>query len=786
MTPGIEEALSLQRAGRLEECKRIYRRLIRRRPDDHTALHWLGLVHAQEGDLEQAASLLRRAVAIAPAQPLYQANFAAVLKHQGRLEQSVEHYRRAIALDSGDPVIWNNYGSALLSLQKWSDALTCFEEALGRAPDFVDALVNCGIAQQGCGKFGEAADTLRKAIALDPYNADAYSNLGLVLHLDKRSDQAQAALSEALRLDPRSATAHNNLGLAYLGTGSATRAAACFQAAIGIAPQLADAHANLAAALSQLGRHADALHHARHAVALAGEQTHLLTNLGNVLRSAGRLEEALATLRQAIDREPQSSLARSACGVALMAAGEMDQAAAELRLALDARPSDAVALNNLGLCQLALGDARAAVREFRGACRIDAAHFRAQSNLLLALNYLPEVSTAELYRAHANFAELFEQPLRKNWRAHANDRDPERRLRLGYVSGDFCEHAVAFFFEPVLRRHDKTQLEVFCFHTGTQHDSVTERLRKHADHWHSIARVQDEEAVRLVQELGVDILVDLSGHSSGSRLGLFMRKPAPVQVHWLGYLTTTGLRSMDYRITDARADPPGESDQWYSEALVRLSSVWAFDGPGETAPCVSAPPYLRSGAFTFGCFNALAKLTDEVLECWAQVLLAVPDSVLTFGNASHASAARRISEAFARLGVAESRLRFAPRMPLARFLELHHTVDIALDPFPYNGGVTTCHALWMGVPVLCLKGDRYMARIGADMLEQLGLQNFVAVCVDDYVRLAASWADRRSELAEIRRTLRERLGASTLGKPALITRELEAAYRSMWRKWCST
>ena len=785
MTPELEEALSLQSAGRLEECKRIYRRLIRRRPDHHLALHWLGVAHAQQGDLEQAESLLRRAAAIAPGQPLYQANLAMVLKNRGRLEQSVGHYERAVSLDAENPEIWNNYGAALLSLQRHGEALACFQSALRHSPEFVDALINMGIAAHACGLARDAADSLRKAVALDPGNASAHSNLGLLLYLDRNLAEAQTVLAEAVRLDPGDVNARNNLGLAFLGGGNAANAASCFQAAIAIAPRLADAHANLGTALQQLGRGEDALSHARQAVALAGELTHLSTNLANILRSAGRIDEALALLQKALTRDPQSTLARAAHGVALMAAGRMEQAAAELAMALATGPDEAATLNNLGLCHLALGDARAAVAAFRRAREANPGYAPAHGNLLLALNYLPEVSPSELHGAHKAFAEVFERPLRAAWCQHRSSRDPERRLRLGYVSADFYEHAVAFFSEPVLGRHDKTQFELFCFHAGTRNDAVTARFRKHADHWHDIAHLSDEAACRLVQELGIDILVDLSGHTSGNRLGLFMRRPAPVQAHWLGYLTTTGLESMDYRITDARADPPDEGGRRYSETLVRLSSVWAFDGPAQGAPPVSGLPCLASGTFTFGCFNALAKLTGEVLECWSTVLRRVPGSVLSLANAQHASSRARIARAFERHGISSSRLRFAPRLPLARFLELHHGVDMALDPFPYNGGVTTCHALWMGVPVLTLRGDRYMARIGADMLEQLGLANFVATSVDDYIRLALNWSEQRSELAEIRRSLRERVSASTLGNPALNALELEAAYRSMWRKWCS-
>lgn len=784
MTSDLEKALSLHRSGQFAECKRIYRRLVRRRPDDHAALHWLGVLHAQQGELQEAEGLLKRAAAIAPDQAIYHVNLGTVLKKQRRLGESLECFKRALAIDADNPEILNSFGSALLALGRENEALPYFDEALAKAPDFLGALTNAGIAQQALGRLEEATETFTKAVAVNPGDADAHSNLGLILHLRGKLPEAQAALVEAVRLDPANASAHNNLGLAYLAQGEPGKARDCFTTVLDIEPHHPDAHANLGRALEQLGRAEDAIRHCRMALSLAGELPHLQMNLASALGRAGQMEESLSVLRTVVSRHPESLPARTALGFTLMKLGNLQGASAEFQKALELRPDDAYTLNSLGLCRLTTGDAAGAIASFRQAASLDPGYVRARSNLLLALNYLPAIDRSELYEAHKAFAETFERPLRPCWPAHRNVREPERRLKLAYVSGDFYQHAVSFFSEPVLSLHDKSRFEVFCLHAGSQDDAFTARFRRHADHWLSIAHLSNDAACALVRELEIDILVDLSGHTAGNRLGAFMRKPAPVRVHWLGYLTTTGLQSIDYRITDARADPPGESDRYYSERLVRLPSVWAFAGPGEPGPEVSPLPCLVSTQFTFACFNAVAKITDEVIECWSSVLHRVSDSVLALGNAGDAQVAAGITERFAYRGIPESRLRFAPRLPLSEFLKLHHDVDLALDPFPYNGGVTTCHALWMGVPPVTLKGDRYMARIGADMLEQLGLDHFVASSRDEYVDLAVGWAHRRAELAEIRRTLRQRLRDSALGDVAGFTRELESAYRQMWRAWC--
>jgi predicted O-linked N-acetylglucosamine transferase (SPINDLY family) len=336
--------------------------------------------------------------------------------------------------------------------------------------------------------------------------------------------------------------------------------------------------------------------------------------------------------------------------------------------------------------------------------------------------------------------------------------------------------------EAVLARHDRSEFEVYCYPTNYLQDKVTGRMRACVDHWCSLADLDDNNAAERIRDDQIDILVDLSGHTADNRLLVFARKPAPVQVSWLGYMMTTGLSAMDYRISDDYADPAGRTETLHTEALWRLPSVSVFQPP-EDSPPIGSLPVLTAGRFTFGCLNSPAKLGPDVVATWARILTALPDARLLLGNAGDPAIRTRLVQEFAKHGVAESRLWFQPKLPLAEYLHLHHQIDLGLDPFPYNGGATSCYSLWMGVPFVALSGDRYMARMGVSLLTSVGLGKLVAGSPDEYVALACKLASDPPHLAAIRGSLRERM-ANSIGDGARFTRNLESAYREMWRRWC--
>jgi len=472
-------------------------------------------------------------------------------------------------------------------------------------------------------------------------------------------------------------------------------------------------------------------------------------NLGNLHQDVGQLDRAIACFEQALLRQPEFVDALLGLGTALRAKGRAEEAIASYRKVLCIQPDYAIAYNNL----------------------------------LFNLQNSSTSSPADIYAEHLRFAERFEAPLKPFWQPHPNRRDPERRLRVGYVSGDFRQHAVAYFIEPILASHDKAAVEVYGYCNNTERDRYTERIASHMDHWLVCQGMSDAQLAERIRADAIDILVDLSGHTALNRLLVFARKPAPVQVTWIGYQGSTGLSAIDYRITDAFMDPPGLTERYHSETLVRLPNGGSAYQPEPDSPAVNALPALSTGEVVFASLNTLSKINPAVVSLWARILSALPQAQLMLGNVTDAEIAQRLTRQFAQHGIAPARLILQPKMSTADYLALHQRIDIGLDPFPYNGGTTTMHSLWMGVPVITLAGQQAIARFGVSLMSRVGLPQFICQTEDEYVECAVKFANDLPALDAVRQSLRARMSAAEWA-PANITRHLEAAYREMWRKWC--
>jgi predicted O-linked N-acetylglucosamine transferase (SPINDLY family) len=779
----VQRGLEHHRSGRLQQAESAYQAALAADPDHDVALHFLGLLAAQSGRLELAADLVGRAVAARPREPAYLVNLGLVLKRQGRLADAAAALRRATRLDPRGADTHLAYGKVLLEQGEAEAARAAFATALELAPRTAGVHNNLGIALQALGRRDEAMGAFRRALELDPTDVDAHINLGLALRIGGRLEESVAALRGALAREPRHPLAANNLGLALQAQGRLDEARGCFESALAASPDAADLHVNLGIVLTQLGALERA--HASFARALELEPGSVaaLTGVGSLLRLEGKLEEAVACYERALGLAPDDHDVLNGLGLAQLAHRRVHEALACFDRAAAARPDSATAQNNAGSAFRMLGDLERAAERFRAAVALDPDYATAHSNLLGCLSYLPGLTPEEILGEHRRFAERFEAPLARARSPHANVPDPDRRLRVGYVSGDFVEHAMSYSVEPVLAHHDRSRFEVVCYANNAREDEVTGRLKERADGWHRVVGLPDDALAALIRDHGIDVLVDLSGHTALNRLLVFARKPVPVQVAWLGYVTTTGLAAIDYRLTDAVVDPPGASEGHYVETLVRLPCVAVFQ-PARASPPVNPLPGRDGGGFTFASLNHLAKVTPEVIATWARILRATPDSRLLVGNAGDGLARERLASAFAGHGVSASRLDFRGRLPMTKFLELHHEIDLALDPFPYNGGATSCHSLWMGVPFVTLAGDRYMARMGTSLLGAVGLGELVAQTADEYVAHAIELATDRSRLAAIRGALRERLAASPLMDAPEFARSMERAYRRMWEAWC--
>ncbi|MDD2918868.1 tetratricopeptide repeat protein [Rhodoferax sp.] len=600
----------------------------------------------------------------------------------------------------------------------------------------------------GTGTRPTQASHLPRPPVRQPDAAASLIDQGNALMLQGRLNDAIACYRQALVRQPDSTAAYGNLGTALDALGHLDQAVECFEQALLRDPDDAGVHVNFGNALKHHGRLDQAIAHYRRALALQPDFAGACYNLGKALQDQGLFDEAISHYRQALVLKPNYADAYLDLARALLQQGQLDEAVAIYRKVLNHLPDNA----------------------------------RAFSNLLFALQNLSTCSPAELFQEHLRYAERIEAPLKPGWQPHTNSRDPERRLKVGYVSGDFHRHPVAYFLEPILAHHDKSQVEIFGYSNNRFSDLHTQRIASAMDHWLVCSGLSDDELAQRIRLDAIDILVDLSGHTALNRLPVFARKPAPVQASYIGYPGSTGLSAMDYRISDPWQDPVGLTERYHSETLVRIPGGMAF-APEPDAPDVNALPALHSGELVLACLNGLNKLNPAVVSLWARILLALPQARLLLGNVTDSGIRQRLTDLFGAAGIGPERLILQPRVAMAEYLELHHKIDLALDPFPYNGGTTTMHSLWMGVPVITLAGSHAVSRLCAAHLSRVDLDEFITHSEDEYLQCAVKFANDLPKLNEVRQSLRQRMTAAECD-PAAITRQLEAAYRTMWRAWC--
>jgi predicted O-linked N-acetylglucosamine transferase (SPINDLY family) len=613
----------------------------------------------------------------------------------------------------------------------------------------------------------------------EPAFADA-----LRLHQAGQLAEAASRYEALLRQEPTRTDIFLPLALALRGLGRDAEALTALDAARRSDPSLAEAHHQAGNLFKRLGRWPEAIEALRTASQLAPENAVVWLNLGVACLDSDRKEEAIAAFERAIALEPSRPEAHNILGVALTAAGCLHAARTSLQHALKLRPSYGAAHNNLARLYKAEGLLPEAVAEYRAALAAEPDP-RTHSNLLFALNFVAGLDPCEVFAEHRRWNARYAAPL--DPAANPSDCPTQipvpswqpgfsRRLRIGYVSPDFAHHAVAYFIGPVLAAHDRARVEVFCYASVATPDRYTDRLRSLAEHWRDIARLDDQRAVEVIRADAIDLLIDLAGHTANHRLCVFARRPAAVQATWIGYPNTTGLDAIDYRITDAVSDPIGQTEHLHSERLARLPATFSCYGPDELAPAVNALPARASGAVTFGCFNNFAKISPPVITTWAQILRELPISQLLLKSRGldDEIIRTRVRAAFADAGVAPGRISFnGEELSVVAHLGLYHGIDIALDPFPYNGTTTTCEALWMGVPVLTLAGEVHAARVGASLLTHAGLPDWITNSTAEYVQRAIAAARDIAALAELRRALRERLRTSPLCDAVAFTRSFE-------------
>jgi protein O-GlcNAc transferase len=704
-----------------------------------------------EGRLSEACQRYRRAVAAAPGYAKAHLNLGIGLEAVGDVDSAIKSHEAALANDPGDAYANYNLGRLLHTRGAVTQAERLLRQALRSRSEFPEAQVVLSRVLESQGELGAAAAALEAALKLRPDDIGALYHYAGVLRKLNRLDEVQAALRRALAVDTENSDASYELATLLMACSEMQQAEPYLRAVLRRKPDFVEARAGLYHVLEARGDLAGAASELEMVLRLRPDWADAQYDYGCVLKKLMRASEAESAFRRAIAANPQHSQASRMLGSVLLGQCRTEEALELYRTGRELRPDD----------------------------------FELASAELFALNSSEQISDDALFAKHVEFGTRIEKAHPPRFKPFRNTREPDRRLRIGYVSGDFCYHVVTLFMMPVLERRDRSAVEVFCYSTGDRTDEFTHRLSVHADGWRESASLTEVELADAIHRDRIDILVDLAGHSGLPQLRVFAQRPAPLQATWLGYLGTTGMTRIQYRISDRHADPPGLTDRCHTENLIRLPhSQWCYR-PFISVAYAVTPPLARNGYITFGSFNQAFKISGTVRRLWAEILKRVPDSRLVVLGIPKGRAQDDLSRELASSGVARTRITIQPYVSLQDYFRWFDAVDIALDTTPYSGGTTTCDALWMGVPVVTVPGPRPASRSAASILTTAGLTEWIAATPEDYVRLAVEFARDGAFLSALRKSLRERLRASPLMDEERFVRDVENAYRHMWRAWCN-
>jgi len=636
------------------------------------------------------------------------------------------------------------------------------------------------------GRLAEAEGLYRKILAADPRHADSLHLLGVIAHATGALDPALDLIGQAIALSPATALFHNNLGNALRDRGRLADALAAYREALRLQPDLAMALNNLGAVLKENGDLDGAITAYERALSLQPNVAATHSNLGNALGAAGRAEEAVAAYRRAIEIDPAFSPAHVNLGAALMPLGRHEEAAAAFRRVIELQPRFAAAHCNLGGVLREQGRMDEAIACYERAVQCEPTSAIFHSNLLAALDFSPGITLRRLFEAHRVFDERHAAPLRASWRPHQNTREPDRPLRIGFVSPRFTAHPVTRFSVRLFENLDRAQFHTTCYSDTPDSDAMTARVQASTSVWCDTAGLSDEQLAARIHADRIDLLFDLAGHTVGNRLLVFARKPAPMQITWLDYAGTTGLSAIDYILADPRQIPPG-AEPWYSEKVLRMPDDYICYDPPDDAPPVAPLPALSRGHVTFASFNAPAKITAHMVGVWSRILECVPHSRLLLKNRGmdDADAHTRFQRMFAEHGIDPTRVELLGWSPSAEVRALYHEVDLALDTSPYNGGLTTCEALWMGVPVVTCPGETFASRHSLAHLTAAGFTDTIACDFDDYVKIAVALSSDLPRLAALRAGLRDQMAASPLCDGPQFAKNFAALMRRVWSEWAA-
>jgi predicted O-linked N-acetylglucosamine transferase (SPINDLY family) len=743
-------AISLHQAGRFVEAGVTYREILKQHPDNAVALHYLGALEAGLGHFKEACSLMARSLEIQPSNIQFSENYATLLYQSGDYNSALKTCDSGLRLNSANVALLYTSAIALYKLKRLDESLSQFDKLLSLQPEHLIAINERGSILAEMGRYDAASAAFQKVLTFEPRYAEAHLNCGNLFGKLRRFDEALAAYDQALVLKPELADAWLGRGNVFTELKRYNEAFKAYDKALALKPDLvAETWLGRGNVFSGLKRFDEAFAAYDKALALRPGLAEVWLGRGLIFRELDRRDEALAAFERALSLKPDSAEAWQGRGSVLLDMGRLSEALAAFDKALALTPDDADAL----------------------------------SNRIFALDFA-DAGFAEQQAARRAWWEKVGAPIARQSGAvrHGNSRDAGRRLRVGYVSADLRDHSAAFCFRPMLQHHDRGAFEITCYSCSPVEDEVTADCRRAAEHWRNVAQASDAELYGQIVADGIDILVDLSGHTAGHRLAVFARRPAPVQVS--AGATGTGLPVIDYLFSDPVACPASVRPL-FAEKVYDLPSIMTIE-PVPAGLRVTQAPVLSRGHVTFGVFNRAGKITDAAVEVWSRILHAVAGSRLLLKDTAfdEAGLRGRQLERFAAHGIAAERIACLGRTPRVEHLAAFGQVDISLDPFPQNGGISALESMQMGVPVIALLGEGVSSRAAGAILCSIGMHDWVAQTREDYLAIARKFAAMPEHLAALRTALPQRIATAAVGNAAIYTKAIETAYQTFWNEYC--
>ncbi|XP_078435276.1 tetratricopeptide repeat (TPR)-like superfamily protein [Wolffia australiana] len=765
----IGKGICLQVQNSSRQAADCFAEAIKLDPENACALTHRGVLYKDEGRLVEAAESFQKALKAdssykpaAEALAIVQTDIGTSLKLAGNTQEGIQKYLEALKIDSHYAPAYYNLGVVYSEMMLYDMALSCYEKAALERPMYAEAYCNMGVIYKNRGDLEVAIACYERCLAISPNfeiaknnMAIALTDLGTKVKLEGDIDQGIAYYKKALFYNWRYADAMYNLGVAYGEMLKFDMAIVFYELALHFNPHCAEA----------------------------------CNNLGVIYKDRDNLDKAVECYQMALSIKPNFSQSLNNLGVVYTVQGKMDAAACMIEKAILANPSYGEAYNNLGVLYRDAGNITLAIEAYEKCLQIDPDSRNAGQNRLLAMNYINEGDDDTLYKAHKEWGERF-MKLYSQYTTWENTKEVDRPLVIGYVSPDYFTHSVSYFIEAPLVYHDYANYKVVVYSAVVKSDAKTFRFRdrvlKKGGVWRDIYGMDEKKVAEMVREDKIDILVELTGHTANNKLGVLACRPAPIQATWIGYPNTTGLPTVDYRFTDALADPP-DTQQKHLEELVRLPGCFLCYSPSLEAGPVAPTPAAANGFVTFGSFNNLAKITPKVLGVWAKILNAVPNSRLMVKCKPFCceSVRQRFLTSLETLGLEPLRVDLLPLILLNHdHMQAYSLMDISLDTFPYAGTTTTCESLYMGVPCVTMSGAVHAHNVGVSLLSNLGLESLVARTEDEYVQVAIQLASDVASLSELRSGLRDRMLNSPVCDGAKFTAGLQVTFRRLWRRYC--